>query len=91
MFTIAPMSLCLSPLGVAILFPLRLRVLCCPRLGFLAYNRLGCLQPLLPERKAKGVQGRGVVHLKTQFLHPIKTTVVLIKNCKIYSCILENL
>ena len=92
--TIAPMSIRLSP---QLYFhppstrPLRLGMLCSPGLGFLAYNRLGCLQPLLPERKAKGVQGRGVVHLKTQFLHPIKTTLVLIKDCKIYLCILENL
>jgi hypothetical protein len=38
-----------------------------------------------------GGRGRGGTHLKAQFQHPIKTTVVLIKNCKIYSCILENL
>ena len=31
------------------MFPLR------PGVGFLAYNRLGCLQPLLPERKAEVV------------------------------------
>ena len=37
------------PTWVAIIFALRLRV------GFLAYNRLGCLQPLLPERKAEVV------------------------------------
>jgi hypothetical protein len=38
-----------------------------------------------------GGRGQGGTHLKAQFHHPIKTTVVLIKNCKIYSCILENL
>jgi hypothetical protein len=35
------MSLRLSLLEVAIFFPLGLGVLCCPRSGFLAYNRLG--------------------------------------------------
>jgi hypothetical protein len=38
-----------------------------------------------------GGRGRGATHLKAQFQYPIKTTVVLIKNCKIYSCIFENL
>ena len=41
------------PTRVALFFALRRRV------GFLAYNRLGCLQLLLPERKAKGGEGRG--------------------------------
>jgi hypothetical protein len=46
------------PTGVAIFPPPpppKTRVLTCPRLGFLAYNRLGRLQPLLPERKAEVV------------------------------------
>jgi hypothetical protein len=64
----------------SIFFPLRLGVLCRPR------NRLGCLQLLPPERKGGGGQGGGGTHLKAQFQHPIKTTVLLIKNCKIYSC-----
>ena len=38
---IAPMSICLSPPGVAIFFPLGLGVLCHPSSGFLAYNRFG--------------------------------------------------
>ena len=38
-----------------------------------------------------GGRGRGSTHLTAQFQNSIKTTVVLIKNCKIYSCILENL
>ena len=38
-----------------------------------------------------GGWGRGSTHLKAQFQKSIKTTVVLIKNCKIYLCILENL
>jgi inositol monophosphatase 3 len=36
------MSICLSPPGVAIFFPLGLGVLCHPSSGFLAYNRFDC-------------------------------------------------
>jgi hypothetical protein len=45
---------------------------------------------LLSHYKASG-RGRGNTLFKAQFQKSIKTTVVLIKNCKIYSCILENL
>ena len=41
------------PARVAIFFPLRLGLLHCPHLGFPAYNKLGCFQPLPLERKAE--------------------------------------
>jgi hypothetical protein len=60
--------------SVAILFSLRSGI------SFLAYNKLGCLQLLLPERKARDRQPR----LKWFSPQNIVSTVVLIKSCKVY-------